>query len=225
MITLIFSQNPKLSFSKIVDLLYPESKSDKNYQRLTNGALIESGAEIGENTSIGANCVISSCVKIGNNCTVGSGSILGEEGFGYQFDENHKPVKIRHIGGVSIGDDVEIGNNCCIDRGMLDDTSIGNSVKIDNLVHIAHNCFIDDGSIITACAELSGGVHVEKGAWIAPNSSVLQRVTIGKNATVGIGASVTEDVSPKQKVASVAAMPLRELALFRKNKKFRKNKN
>ena len=108
MITLIFSQNPKLSFSKIVDLLYPESKSDKNYQRLTNGALIESGAEIGENTSIGANCVISSCVKIGNNCTVGSGSILGEEGFGYQFDENHKPVKIRHIGGVSIGDDVEI---------------------------------------------------------------------------------------------------------------------
>ena len=98
-------------------------------------------------------------------------------------------------------------------------------IKIDNLVHIAHNCFIDDGSIITACAELSGGVHVEKGAWIAPNSSVLQRVTIGKNATVGIGASVTEDVSPKQKVASVAAMPLRELALFRKNKKFRKNKN
>jgi UDP-3-O-[3-hydroxymyristoyl] glucosamine N-acyltransferase len=82
----------------------------------------------------------------------------------------------------------------------LQDTVIGNHVKIDDHVHIAHNCVISDNVIITACAELSGGVEVGRGAWIAPNCAVLQKTRIGDDAFVGIGAAVIQDVKASARV-------------------------
>ena len=103
-------------------------------------------------------------------------------------------LRFIHLGGVKIGNEVEIGALNSIARGTLNDTIIENGVKTDNLVHIAHNCYIGCNSLITACVELSGGVIVGKNVWIGPNSSVLEKIKIGDNAFIGIGSVVTKDV-------------------------------
>ncbi len=213
----IYSENPKITFSDILELLYPGATPNGLIQ-VGQGTIIEDGASIGANTLIGSNCVVKSCVSIGANCVIKSGTIIGEDGFGFEYTQTGIPVQIRHIAGVKIGDNVNIGSNCTIDRGMLDDTEIWNNVKIDNLVHIGHNCVVKDNVIITACAELSGGVVLNTGAWVAPNASILQRVDIGVGAVVGIGASVIKDVKAQERVSGIPAMLLRELVKIKGSK-------
>ncbi|KAB0771212.1 UDP-3-O-(3-hydroxymyristoyl)glucosamine N-acyltransferase, partial [Pseudomonas aeruginosa] len=136
-------------------------------------AVIESGARIGAGVSIGAHCVIGARsvigeggwlaprvtlyhdVTIGARVSIQSGAVIGGEGFGFA---NEKGVwqKIAQIGGVTIGDDVEIGANTTIDRGALSDTLIGNGVKLDNQIMIAHNVQIGDHTAMAACVGISG---------------------------------------------------------------------
>ena len=129
----------------------------------------------------------------GKGLVVGRNTVIGREGFGFAKDGD-KWIRMPHQGKVIIGDNVEIGSNCTIDRGCLDNTVIGNGVKIDNLCHIAHSCKIGDNTIITAGVIFSGSVTVGKNVWIAPNSTIRTRVTIGDNAFIGIGSNVVKDV-------------------------------
>jgi UDP-3-O-[3-hydroxymyristoyl] glucosamine N-acyltransferase LpxD len=224
-ITLIEVQNPRLSFGKVLSHFF----ITKTTPNIHTTAVIASSADIHPSVSIGAhtviedgvkidagtiikhNVIISKNVKIGKNCYIKSGSIIGEDGFGFDFEEDRIPFRIPHIGSVCIGNNVEIGSNVTVARGTLINTTIEDHVKIDDHVHIAHNCKIGEKSIITACAELSGGVLLEGHNWIGPNSSILQKITIGGNSTVGIGSVVTRDVLPHQKVMGFASMPLKEL--------------
>ena len=111
---------------------------------------------IGSNTVIHSNVTIESNVKIGANCVFFSGSRIGTDGFGYAPDDDGSWAKIPQTGGVIIEDNVHIGANTTIDCGAIDNTVIKSGVKIDNLVHIAHNCVIGENTIIAAMAGFAG---------------------------------------------------------------------
>ncbi len=163
-------------------------------------AVIGEQAEIGEDTQIGAGCVIGMGVKIGAECeiypnvtiyagsTLGervivhAGAVLGSDGFGYVRDRTTGHCeKFPQVGRLVIEDDVEIGANTAIDRGALEETRIGRGAKIDNLVHIGHNCRIGENVVIAAQTGLSGGVVIE-------NNVVLGgQVGIGEHARIEEG--------------------------------------
>lgn len=172
------------------------------------GAVIEAGATIGDRCQIHANVTILERTVIGDDVSVGPGTCIGYAGFGYEREADGTPLLIPHLGGVRIGDRVEIGSNTSIDRGTIDDTVIEDDAKIDNLVHVAHNCQVGRGSFVIATAILCGGVHVGEGAWVAPNASVLEHVTIGAGAQVGLSATVLRDVEPGALVVGSPAKPL-----------------
>lgn len=170
--------------------------------------VIEDDVEIGDGTIIEHNVVVHSGTKIGKNCLIRSNASIGGDGFGFFRSSSGALMKLPHIGGVNIGDNVEVGSNTCIVRGTLSDTVIEDDVKIDNLVHIAHDCYIGREAFVIAGAELSGYVSVGPRARVAPNVCVKQRVTIGEDAVVGMGAVVIRDVAPK---AVVAGNPAKQL--------------
>jgi len=135
-------------------------------------------------------------IIIGEGCNINPTAVIGGEGFGYTYDENGAPEHRRHFAGVTIGDQVSIGAHTCIDRGMLSDTTIGDDTKIDNLVHIAHNCKIGKRCMVVAGAVVCGSVVVGDDCWIGAGARIIQKITIGKNAVIGIGAVVIRDVAP-----------------------------
>jgi len=150
--------------------------------------------EIGEGSVVVGHCYLYDGVKIGRNVRIHAGAVIGTDGFGYQRNDTGVLEKFPHVGGVTIGDDVEIGANVCIDRGTLSDTIIGDGVKIDNLAHIAHNSQVGRQTVITASVTLSGSVKVGEFCWLAPSSVILENIKIGNRSRIGIGAVVTKDV-------------------------------
>lgn len=203
---------------------------------IDNSTILENGSKIGANNIIGANVFISensiigsnaviganTVIKnatIGNNVKIGSNTTIGENGFGYSKLENGEVELFPHYGRVIIEDKVHIGNNTCIDRGSLSDTFIEHGVKIDNLVHIAHNVHIGKNSLIIACSMIAGSVVIGENSWVAPSSAVRNAITIGKNTTIGIGSTVTKSVPDNETVLGSPAMPLDEFMRLRKLQK------
>ena len=145
---------------------------------------------IGNNTVIHSNVTIESNVKIGANCVFFSGSRIGTDGFGYAPDDDGSWAKIPQTGGVIIEDNVHIGANTTIDCGAIDNTIIKTGVKIDNLVHIAHNCVIGENTIIAAMAGFAGSSKIGKacmiggGARIGPNISIADRTVISPTTPI-----------------------------------------
>lgn len=172
------------------------------------GAYVADGVVIGADCVVGANAVLLPATVIGNNTCIGPNTTIGHVGFGYSREGDGSIVPVPHFGGVRIGSHVDIGANTCIDRGTLDDTVIEDDVKIDNLVHIAHNCRIGQGAFVIATAILCGGVQVGARAWVAPNASVREQLRIGADATVGLAATVTRDVPDR---ATVVGSPAKEV--------------
>ena len=164
------------------------------------GCYIADTARIGERCSIGANAWIGPGVVVGNDVRIKPGAVIGGHGFGFErHGERWQPKD--HPYAVLISDDVYIGANTCIDAGSWRNTMIQTGVRIDNLVHVAHNVIIQPHALVIAGAELSGSVTVGEGAWVGPKACVLQRVIIGSGALVGLGAVVTRDVEPHTTVA------------------------
>jgi UDP-3-O-[3-hydroxymyristoyl] glucosamine N-acyltransferase len=146
------------------------------------------------------------CVKFGKNTCIKKGAVVGESGFGFERDEDGAPVRFPHIGGVVLGDDVEIGSNSCVDRGALTDTVIGDRTKIDNLVHIAHNVRIGSDCLIAAGATICGSAHIGDGVWIGPGAVISDYVKVGDGASVTIGSVVVKDVPPHTTVTGYFAI-------------------
>lgn len=229
-ISYIQVENPKLAFAKVLREffvteimmgIHPTAIIADDaivHPNVSIGAysIIESNVVIKKGTVVNNHVVIRRNALIGENCYIKSGSVIGEDGFGFAFECDETPIRVPHIGNVIIGNNVEIGANCTVARGTLDDTVIGDDVKIDDQVHIAHNCFIGEKSIITACSELSGSVILGEQVWIGPNSSIIQNTNIGDKALVGIGSVIDQNVLGGRKVMGVAALGLKTLVLFKK---------
>jgi UDP-3-O-[3-hydroxymyristoyl] glucosamine N-acyltransferase len=172
------------------------------------------GTVIGNKVSIGADTLIYPNVTIRNGCTVGkgviihSGAVIGSDGFGFA-PQGGNNVKIPQLGVVTIEDDVEIGANCCIDRGALGETRICQGVKIDNLVQIAHNVVIGKNAIVVAQVGISGSTHIGNNAIIGGQAGLGGHIKIGDRVRIGAQAGVTNSVAPDQTVTGYPAIPHR----------------
>ncbi len=215
----IVSKDPRLDYIRALELIdsvigFIKDETPANIHSTVKvgcNVVIEPGVEIGENTILEPNVVILRGTVIGRNCLIRANATIGSDGFGYERDDTGKPIKFVHLGGVEIGDNVEIGSCACIAKGTLGNTVIENDVKIDNLVHIAHNCIIREGAFIIATSILCGGVEVGRNAWVAPNATVTQKAKVGDDSVVGLGAVVTKNVQNKTIVAGNPAKLLRTI--------------
>ena len=170
-------------------------------------SVVGAGVRLGDDTHLFPNTTVYSGSRVGKRVAIHAGAVIGSGGFGYVYRQG-KHEKIPHVGRCIIDDDVEIGAGTTIDRGSIDDTVIGAGTKIDNLVHVAHNVHVEENAMIIACAEVSGAARVGRGSWIGPNACVIQKVTLGADSLIGIGAVVLRDVEAGAVVVGNPAKPL-----------------
>ena len=212
----IFVENPRLVFSKIIKDFFLQ---DEKAPYISQSAVIHPSAKIGLNVSIGhftvieENCIIEDNCKIGYNNTIhqkthlhknvkiGSNNTIGGIGFGYEKNEQGNYEILPHIGNVVIYENVEIGNNTCIDKAVLGSTKIHKNVKIDNLVHIAHGVEIGENSLIIANSMIGGSTKIGKNVWVAPSASLINKIEVNDNALIGLGAVVVKSVEESHIVA------------------------
>lgn len=157
------------------------------------GSVIESGAKIGSGTYIKANVTICKHVSIGQNAIIHSGVVIGADGFGIAND-NGKWIKVPQLGSVEIGNDVEIGANTTIDRGALDNTIIGNGVKLDNQIQIAHNVTIGDHTVIAGCVGIAGSTHIGKYCAIGGGTGIAGHLSIADGVQLTGMSMVTKSI-------------------------------
>ena len=187
------------------------------------GVVIEEQAVIGAGTTIGAYSVIGARsvigeggwlaprvtlyhdVRIGKNVVIQSGAVLGGEGFGFA-NEKGTWHKIAQIGGVLVGDDVEIGANTTIDRGALSDTIIGNGVKLDNQIMIAHNVQIGDNTAMAGCCGISGSTKIGSNCMIAGGVGMVGHIEVCDNVFVTGMTMVTRSITEPGSYSSGTAM-------------------
>ena len=173
------------------------------------GVVIHQGVEIGRNCRIGANAVLSHC-RLGDEVRIGANNVIGGSDFGFEITDEG-PVLLEHVGSVEIGQNSRIGAGCTIDRGTLGMTKIGESVMIDNLVHIAHNCIVGDRAVLAAQAGLAGGAIIGEGAILAGQAGVSSQVTVGKGAIVMGQSGVIKDVPDNTTVVGFPAEETRKV--------------
>jgi UDP-3-O-[3-hydroxymyristoyl] glucosamine N-acyltransferase len=178
---------------------------------------IGAGSSIGPSVEIGADCIlhprvsIYERVTIGARCVVHSGAVIGADGFGFEL-AGDAYYKVPQVGTVMIGDDVEIGANSCIDRATLGVTVIGEGTKLDNMVHIAHNCRIGKHVVIAAQTGFAGGVTVGDYAVVGGQVGVGDKARIEAKAIIGSGAGIltSKIVRAGEPVWGTPARPLRQ---------------
>lgn len=158
-------------------------------------AVLYDGVKIGNNVKIGANSVIKPGTIIEDNVTIGCNSVIGSEGFQLITIEGEEPRHITHVGRTHLYSNVYVGDCTCIAKSLFEgETYIGRGAKIDNLVQVAHNNYIGENAVITAHTVFCGSCRVEDGAWVAPQTAVLNNVIIGKNAMTGLGSVVLKSI-------------------------------
>ncbi len=154
--------------------------------QIGSGTFIGAGVKLGSDCFIAPNVTIYPGATIGNRVIVHAGAVLGSDGFGFVRDPaTGRYEKFPQVGRLEIGDDVEIGANCTIDRGALDATVIGRGVKLDNLVHVAHNVAIGEDVVIAAQTGISGSVEVEKDVIVAGQVGIADHVRIEEGVILG----------------------------------------
>ncbi|MBN2344217.1 MAG: UDP-3-O-(3-hydroxymyristoyl)glucosamine N-acyltransferase [Deltaproteobacteria bacterium] len=218
--TLLVSPQPIVALATLIELFYPtasipsgvhpsavvEAGSEVHPSVYVGaGAVVEAGVSVGEGTIIGPRVVVHRNTHIGKYVVIGSGAVIGYDGFGFVPVDNGI-LKIPQVGGVQIGDFVEIGANSCIDRGTLGDTVVGAGTKIDNLVQIGHNVKIGKNVIIAAQTGLAGSTILADGAMLGGQVGVADHLRIGVGARVGAKSGVIGDVADGDTVSGYPAM-------------------
>ena len=209
----ILADFPEFEFYKLFSSIpYPDYNWPTVFSdiKIGKGAIIEEGVLLGKNISIGENTVIKKGSIIGDNTIVGACSVIGGEGFQLIKDKDGKNMNIPHRGRTLIGSNVYVGDNTTISKSLFDGfTEIGDFTKIDNHVHVAHNCKIGDNCVLTAGVTLFGSSELKNNVWMAPNSSVMNRVVVGEGAFVCANSFAAIDVKPNTKVFGMPAMKIK----------------
>ena len=243
----LVTDNPRLVYAKVANLLYPPKKSEPGIStsaivaesanvdktatiaagvfvsagarigagsQIEAGCVIEDDVVIGSNTRINANVTIGYGCEIGDNCIIHSGVVLGADGFGFVKD-GEGYLKIPQIGSVHIGNNVEIGANTTIDRGALENTIIGNGVKLDNQIQIAHGVSIGDNTVISAATAIAGSTHIGSGCLIGGLVGIVEHLTITDNVMITGRTMVTRSITQSGSYSS--STPMDTTANWRKN--------
>ena len=176
--------------------------------------IIDSHCSIGNQVRVGAKTIIEAGAKIqfchiGKACHFHQGVVIGARGFGFAMDENMH-VDMPQIGGVWIGDDVEIGANCTIDRGMYDDTVIGDRCRLDNLVHIAHNVSLGKACVVAGQCGISGSTKLGDYVVMGGQVGIAGHIEIGNHVMIAAKSGVTKSVKAHSVVAGFPARPIQQ---------------
>jgi UDP-3-O-[3-hydroxymyristoyl] glucosamine N-acyltransferase len=237
-INVLVHKNPYFAYAKIAESFYEEKPAQFSdnlidpSSEIGEGTKIAPNAFIGRNVKIGKNCVIGpnasiteGCIigdnskiganssigfaVIGSNCFIYPGARIGQDGFGFAHNAgiNHKIIQ---IGIVEIGDNVEVGANTCIDRGAIENTVIGDGVKLDNLNQIGHNVIIGKGTVIAGCSALAGSSKIGNFVQIGGGANISGHLTISDGAKVAGMSGVMRNIDPMQTVAGIPAMPVKQ---------------
>lgn len=179
--------------------------------RLGDGCSIGSGVKLGNDCRLHPRVTIYDGVSVGSRVILHAGCVLGADGFGFTLAGDHYE-KFPQVGSVEIGDDVEIGANCCVDRAALGVTRIATGAKLDNLVHVGHNCSIGKHVLIAAQTGFSGSVTVGDFAAIGGQVGIGEKATIAAKAIVGgkAGILTSQTVRAGEPVWGIPARPLRQ---------------
>lgn len=190
-------------------------------------AVLEDGVRLGDGSRVGAHCVLGRGSEVGegcrlhphavlyhetilgSGCIIHSGARLGSDGFGYTvIDGEH--VKMPQVGRCVIDDDVEIGANTTVDRGSLGDTRVERGVKLDNLVHVAHNATVGARSLMAALSGVAGSTRMGKGVWLGGQAGIINNLDIGDGVRIAVKSGVLRDVKPGETVSGTPARPHRD---------------
>jgi len=222
---LVFLENPRLTLMRIIKLIYKEKEGESlgispkatvsktaiiGKNCFIGDCVIGDDCEVGDNTTINDRVSILPNTRIGRNCVIQPGVVIGADGFSYE--RHHETMELErfpHIGGVEIGDDVEICSNCSIARGSISDTVIGKGTKLDALVHVAHNVEIGKNCAITAGVIIGGSTVIGDTCWLGLNSTLKHKIKIGNKVIVGSGASVIGNIEDEDIVAGVPAKSIK----------------
>jgi UDP-3-O-[3-hydroxymyristoyl] glucosamine N-acyltransferase len=222
---IIFYPDSSIDDEKVINLKNKNLFLKKNIS-IGKNTLIDKSAKIGSDTDVGNNVIIKHSVQIGKNCKIGSnviienallgdniiiksGTVIGQTGFGFNFDKK-KRIKFPHIGRVIIENDVLIGSFCTIDRGSLTDTVIGECTSIDNQVQIAHNVKIGNFCIIAAQSGIAGSTIIGNNVKIGGQTGISGHLSIGNNVKIGGKSGVIADISDNQTVMGYPAKSIRD---------------
>ncbi len=181
--------------------------------RVGRGTVIHGSVHLGDDVRLGADCELWPGVMIRERCTLGErvivhgNTVIGADGFGYLFRDG-RHVKIPQIGTVEIGDDVEIGAGCCIDRAKFGATRIGAGTKIDNQVQVAHNVQIGPNCILVAQVGIAGSAQLGAGVVLAGKVGIHDNVSLGEGSLVAACACVSKDVRDGAKVIGIPAQDM-----------------
>ena len=208
-LTFLTCSDPYLAYAKISKLFSNEidfSKEDfKGNSFIHDSVSLGKDVNIGPNVFIGENCIIGENtviypnttllrdVSIGDNCKIHPNAILGSDGFGFASSSDGYE-KIEQLGSLVIGDNVEVGAGCTIDRGAISDTIIGNGVILDNQVHIAHNVRLGNNSAIAACCAIAGSTRIGNNFKMGGLSGVLGHLEICDDVSVGAHTLITKSI-------------------------------
>lgn len=175
---------------------YASEATVSNEAQVANSAVIEPGVEVGEGSVISAGAVIKRGSRIGRNTIIRENVVIGSDGVTVYRAADGRLLKFPHVGGVSIGDDTEIGANTVIAGGILAPTFIGNDVVIGNLCNVGHGAVVEDRVWMSVGSLLGGHTTVHTGATIAMGVSVRDNLVIGTEASLGMGSIVVKNVEP-----------------------------
>lgn len=211
-------EQPRLIFAQLLSEIFREEPQSSPVKLLPT----ESGLAVwdGRDVRVEGEAWCYANVTIGDNCCLGLGSVVGAQGFSFIKDLDGDWIRFPHVGGVTLGDDVELGVGVKIDSGGLSPTTVGCGTKISNAVQIGHNVQIGERCLIAGGSVIGGGTIIGNDSWIGPNVVISNKLTIGSRAKIEIGSVVVNSVADGQRVSGNFAEPhnrrLREFILRRK---------
>ena len=175
---------------------------------------------IGKNVYIHPSTVLWGIVRIGNNVSIGPNCTIGYDGFQFPRDKDGVPYFDEHYGGVIIEDNVVIQSNCAVSRARIknDNTIIGKNTKLDNLIHIAHNCKIGESNIFAAGVVLSGGVHIGEKNFFGIRCGIINDCHIGSYNMIGMSCNIIRDIDDNGVWVGNPAKKIRDNNFFNKEK-------